>query len=74
MEEDFQDLLEVSQLNFEMGHSNFMSLTDKNPPYPSSLLSTILPIVVWQNPEERFKLFQKSRLRSQSISINNLWW
>lgn len=73
MEEDFQDLPGDSQLHFEMGHSSFMSLTGKNPHYPSSLPSRILLTVVWQKPKERLKLFQKSRLSSQSISINNLW-
>lgn len=46
MEEDFQDLLEDSQLHFEMEHSSFMFLTGKNPPYPSSLPRKILLMVV----------------------------
>lgn len=46
MEEDLQDLPEISQFHFEMGWSSFMSLTGKNPPYPSSLPSTILLMAV----------------------------
>lgn len=46
MEEDVWDLLEDSQLHFEMEHSSFMSLTGKNLPYPSFLPSTILLMAV----------------------------
>lgn len=73
MEEDLQDLPEISQLHFEMGRSSFMPLTGKNPPYPSSFPSTILLMAVWQKSKGRLKLFPKSRLRSKSISINTLW-
>lgn len=41
-EEDLQNLPQVSQLNFEIGHGSLTSLTGKKPSYTSSFTRTTL--------------------------------
>lgn len=50
--EDLQDLQQVLQLHFEMGHGSLTSLTGTKPAYPSSLPTTILLKVIWQKPKQ----------------------